>query len=95
MVGTIAKNEIYGDVICCELPNVDGFLESVRSRKPTLATADVAHLSCALVHLGEIAYRTGRVLHFDPKTETFKNDAEANALLTKNYRKPWRVPEMV
>ncbi len=75
--------------------HVDGFLESVRTRKPTLATAEVAHLSCALVHLGEIAYRTGRVLHFDPKTETFKNDAEANTLLTKNYRKPWRVPETV
>lgn len=75
--------------------HVDGFLESVRTRKPTLATAEVAHLSCALVHLGEIAYRTGRVLHFDPKTEMIENDAEANALLTKDYRKPWRLPETV
>ncbi|MBM3775301.1 MAG: Gfo/Idh/MocA family oxidoreductase, partial [Acidobacteria bacterium] len=29
------------------------FLESVRTRKPTIAPAEVAHLSCALVHLGE------------------------------------------
>jgi hypothetical protein len=49
----------------------------------------VAHLSCALVHLGEIAYRTGRALRFDPKTETIFGDDEANARLTKAYRAPW------
>lgn len=65
------------------------FLESVRTRKPTIAPAEVAHLSCALVHLGTIAYRVGRVLRFDPKTETFPNDPEANRLLTKTYRPPF------
>jgi predicted dehydrogenase len=65
------------------------FLECVRTRKAPIATAETAHLSCALVHLGEIAYRTARVLHFDPKTETIKDDREANALLTTHYRKPW------
>jgi hypothetical protein len=48
-----------------------------------------AHLTCGLVHLGEIAYRTQQVLEFDPATETILSDKEANALLTKEYRKPW------
>jgi len=65
------------------------FLECVRSRQQPVANAEVAHRSCALVHLGEIAYRVGRVLHFDPATETVRGDAEANALLTKNYRPPF------
>lgn len=68
------------------------FLDCVRSRKEPNASAEVAHLSCALIHLGEIAYRTGRVLQFDPKTETFPGDAEANALLAKEYRDPWGIP---
>jgi Oxidoreductase family, C-terminal alpha/beta domain len=41
------------------------------------------------VHLGNIAYRVGRVLKFDSKTETFPGDREASDLLSKEYRKPW------
>lgn len=71
--------------------HMENFLECVRTRRQPHAPAEVAHLSCGLIHLGEIAYRTGRVLQFDPETETFPNDAEANALLTKEYREPWGV----
>ena len=71
------------------------FLDCVRTRKQTIADAEVAHLSCALVHLGDIAYRTSRVLNFDPATETITGDKEANQLLTKEYRSPWGLPETV
>ncbi len=69
--------------------HVHAFLDCVRSGKSPNANAEAAHLSCALVHLGEVAYRTGRVMHFDPKTESFRDDDQANALLTKTYRAPW------
>ncbi len=69
--------------------HVHNFLDCVRSRQEPNACAEVAHLTCGLVHLGEIAYRTSRILHFDPATETFATDADADALLTKEYRKPW------
>ena len=69
--------------------HVRNFLDCVRSGKTTNADAGVAHLSCGVVHLGEIAYRTGRVLRFDPKSEQFPGDEEANALLTKKHRPPW------
>jgi hypothetical protein len=36
----------------------------------------------------------GRDVRFDPKTETFGDDKEANALLTKNYRAPYTLPEV-
>lgn len=71
------------------------FLDSVRTRTEPETNMEVAHLSCGLVHLGEIGYRTGRVLHFDPKTEKFINDPNADALLTKKYRAPWTVPDPV
>ena len=48
-----------------------------------------------MVHLGNISYRLGRSLVFDPATMTFPNDAEANAMLTRNYRAPYAVPDKV
>jgi len=71
------------------------FLECVRSRKQPVAPAEAAHLSCALVHLGEIAYRVGRVLQFDGQTETILRDEEANQRLTKQYRAPWNLPNTI
>ncbi len=41
------------------------------------------------------AYRTGRTLRFDPKTERFLDDPEADKLLTRPYRAPYVVPEQV
>ena len=52
------------------------------------------HLSSALCHLGNIAYRLGRALKFDPRTETFPGDAEASAMLTRKYREPFVVPKI-
>ena len=70
------------------------FLDAVRNRKPTRASAETAHRSCALVHLGEIAYLTRGRLDFDPKTEQFVDCDEANELLSKTYRKPFTLPEI-
>ena len=71
------------------------FLNAVRTRdRGTKARAEVAHRSCALVHLGEIAYRTDGRLDFDPKTESFVGNDEANALLGKTYRDPFGLPQI-
>jgi predicted dehydrogenase len=74
--------------------HVQNFLDAIRGRARPNADALTAHLTCALVHLGEVAYRTQRVLQFDPKTETVLNDKEANELLTKEYRQPWELPRV-
>jgi predicted dehydrogenase len=70
------------------------FLEAVRQRTPTKASAEVAHRSCALVHLGEIAFRTRGRLDFDPRAERFIDCDEANQMLTKEYRAPYLLPEV-
>ena len=67
------------------------FIESVKNRKQPITPAEDAHLTCGLIHLGEAAFRLERVLHFDPESETVRDDAEANRLLTKDYRAPWGV----
>ncbi|HUR39084.1 MAG TPA: gfo/Idh/MocA family oxidoreductase, partial [Planctomycetota bacterium] len=45
------------------------------------------------VDLSKTQVRIGRTLSFDPKAEKFVNDAEADKLLTREYRKPFVVPE--
>ncbi len=53
------------------------------------------HLKNNDIKLDEIGVKAGRVLEFDPYTESITNDPEANALLTRNYRKPFVVPESI
>ena len=45
--------------------------------------------------MANMAYRTGRTLDFDPETETVRGDGEAGTLLTRDYRAPFVVPEVV
>jgi predicted dehydrogenase len=73
------------------------FIEAVRNdRRETLnAEIEEGALSCNLVHLANVSYRVGRTLHWDPKTMTCIGDPEANALLTRDYRKPFVVPQSV
>ncbi len=78
-------------------PHIANFLKAVRSRNRKDLTCDIeeGHLSAALVHMANISYRTGRKLHFDPKTERFVNDDEANSYLKRKYREPFVIPENV
>ena len=73
------------------------FLEAVRSGKDEALHSDITegHLSTSLCHLANISYRVGRSLKFVGLQEKFANDPEADAMLTRVYRKPYVVPEKV
>jgi predicted dehydrogenase len=75
----------------------ENFHNAVRAGDPGLLNAEIAkgHHSATLCHLANIAYRLKRSVDFDPKSETFGNDAEANALLKRDYRKGFAVPDKV
>jgi len=71
------------------------FFRAVRSRKASdlpMSTLE-GHFSCVHCQLGNLAYRLGRSLDFDPKTERFK-DAEANKYVKREYRKGFEVPQL-
>jgi predicted dehydrogenase len=77
----------------------ENFIKAMRSRRVEDLNCDVeeGHRSAVLPHQANIAYRLGRTLTFDPKTETFVGDgaSEANRFLTREYRRPFVVPERV
>ncbi|GAC1466495.1 MAG: Gfo/Idh/MocA family oxidoreductase [Isosphaeraceae bacterium] len=73
------------------------FIQCVKARDPGRLHADIeqGHLSSAYCHLGNIAYRLGRKLHINPSSESFVNDADADAMLTREYRAPFIVPSKI
>jgi predicted dehydrogenase len=74
--------------------HVRDFLDCLKSRKRPIADIEIGHKSTNTCHLGNIAYKLGRKLTWDDATETFVNDREANALLTREPRKGYELPKI-
>jgi predicted dehydrogenase len=69
--------------------HVRNFLDSVKSRQKAICDIEEAVRSETLCQIGEIAIRLGRKVRWDPKTETFPGDEEANRRLSRPMRAPW------
>jgi predicted dehydrogenase len=65
------------------------WLECVKSRQTPLAPAPIAHRSNTACIVSWIAMKLARPLTWDPATERFVNDAEANAMLARPERAPY------
>ena len=65
------------------------WLECIRTRSLNIAPAEVAHRACTACLLQHIAMKLGRKLHWDPRTERFRNDDEANSMLSRPQRAPY------
>jgi predicted dehydrogenase len=67
------------------------FLDSVKSRKPTITPVETAHHSVIPGHLGLISMLVGRRLKWNAKKEQIVGDADASKLLSRPYRPPWQI----
>jgi len=67
------------------------FLDCIKTRKTTIAPAEVAHRSATPGHLGQIAMLLGRKIHFNPDTEEILNDETASRMLSNAFRSPWHL----
>lgn len=67
------------------------FLDCVKSRKPAITPVETAHHSAIPGHLGLIAMLTGRTIKWDATKEEILGDKEASKLLTRDFRKPWKL----
>ena len=73
------------------------FIDALRSGKNDKLHCDFneGHLSTSLCHLANISYRVGRSLQFKGEKGKFVNDREADAMLSRVYRKPYVLPGTV
>jgi len=75
----------------------NNFVDAIRANDKSLldGSIEVAHYSCTPIHLANISYRLGRTIKFDPVNEKCIDDPEADAMLTRNYREPFVIPEKI
>lgn len=71
--------------------HVRNFFDCVKSRGATFANADVMRSSHIACHAAAIAWLLGRKVQFDPKTESFEDDQQANRMCSRAMRAPYGV----
>jgi predicted dehydrogenase len=79
-----------GEIRLYRSPNHQkNFLECIRSRKTTVAPAEIGHRTMTICHMGNMALRLKRALRWDPAKEEFIDDEQANRLKYRAMRAPW------
>jgi len=67
------------------------WLQSIRSRSKPICDVETGCRSATVCHIGNIVYELKRPLRWDPEREHFVDDAEADRLLSRSKRSPWRM----
>lgn len=67
------------------------FLDCVKTRAQTIAPPEIAHRSTTTCHVANICLRLGRNMRWNPETERFIDDPEADRMLARTMRPPWRL----
>jgi len=69
--------------------HVRDFLDCIKTRAKPATNADVTRRGHIISHVASIGWRLGRKVQFDPVTEMFLNDADANRMCSRARRAPW------
>lgn len=67
------------------------WIECIKTRRDPICTAEIGQSTNNVCQIGNIAYWLNRPLKWDPAKEEFVNDPEANRLLSRPMRAPWRL----
>jgi predicted dehydrogenase len=73
------------------LEHHQNWVDCMHSRQEPICDVEIGHASTVLPHLGNIAYRTDSRIDWDGEAELCKDNRAANELLSREYRKPWRL----
>ena len=77
-----------------KIPHQINFIEAVRNRKDPVVPVEIGHRSCTVCTLGNISYDLKRPIKWDPKTEEFVDDLQANLYMHREYRKGYKLPAL-
>jgi predicted dehydrogenase len=65
------------------------WLDCIQSNEQPISPAEMGHRTCTTCLISHIAMKLPRKLNWDPTTEKFVNDEEANTMLSRSQRAPW------
>jgi len=67
------------------------FIQAIKTRQRPICDVEIGHRTASVCNIGNIGYALQRPLEWDPEKERFKGDGEANRMLKRKMRKPWKV----
>ena len=79
MTNSIPTDEHVGNLIKC-----------IRTRRQTVSNPELAHRAHTIVHCANLCLRLGRKLRWNPVAERFVDDEEADRMMFRTMRAPWR-----
>lgn len=72
--------------------HLQNWLDCIRSRQRPVADVEIGHRSISVCHLANITRELGRRLRWNPETEQFADDSQANELLSRPRRPGFELP---
>jgi hypothetical protein len=69
------------------------FIKAIESGTKPTCDVESGHRSTNMSLLGMLSLKLGRSIEWDGAKERIVGDAEANTLLKRDYRKPWKYPD--
>ncbi len=72
----------------------ENWIRCVKTREITAAPPEIAHRSCTACLISHIAMKLPRKLYWDPVNERFRNDDEANSMLSRPQRHPYKISQI-
>jgi len=67
------------------------WLECIQTKKEPISPAEIGHRACTICLITHIAMKLNRKLQWNPGTERFENDDQANAMLSRPERFPYGI----
>ncbi len=71
--------------------HMGNFFECVRTREQPISDVYTHHRALTTCHLANIAIRLNRKINWDPVKEQITGDSEANAMLGREQREPYKI----
>ena len=71
--------------------HVRNFLDCVKSRRQPIAPAEGAHRANSTCQIANICLQLQRPLKWNPEQERFVGDPDADRMLARTIREPWRL----
>ena len=82
----IKENEIH----LYKIDNQHGnWLDCIKTRKAPISPIEIGHRACSICLITHISMKLGRKLDWNPETEMFVKDDEANKMLSRSQRFPY------
>ncbi len=88
----IPKQSRRGDYLNFHTQN---FVSAIKNNAPETLKCGIETGSVAAInaHMGNVAFKTGRKVYWDADKGMFKNDSEANAMISATYHNGWELPK--